>query len=123
MISAERAERFAKGWIAAWNAHDLEKILSHYAEEIEFSSPFVIRLFNEPSGTIRGKDRLEAYFAKGLSAYPDLKFELFQVLASIQSVVLYYRSVKNLFAAEVMLFNPEGKVLKVVAHYAEQKPM
>lgn len=123
MISNEQADQFANEWIAAWNAHNLKQILSHYADEIEFSSPFVIRLFNEPSGTIRGKDRLESYFAKGLAAYPDLKFELFHVLTSIQSVVLYYRSVKNLLAAEVMFLNPEGKVIRVVAHYAEQKPL
>lgn len=121
MISKDRAEQFAKEWIAAWNARDLEKILSHYADRIEFSSPFVVRLFNEPSGTLRGKERLRAYFEKGLAAYPDLAFELFHVLASIDSVVLYYRSVKNLSAAEVMFFNPEGKIVKAVAHYAEPK--
>lgn len=122
MISDAQARPFANEWIAAWNGHDLEKILAHYADEIEFSSPFVIRLFNEPSGTIRGKERLRDYFAKGLAAYPDLKFELFHVLTSIQSVVLYYRSVKNLLAAEVMFFNPEGKIIKVVAHYTEPNP-
>lgn len=122
MISEERAAQFANEWIAAWNEHDLEKILSHYADEIEFTSPFVVRLFNEPSGTLRGKDRLRAYFTKGLGAYPDLRFELFHILTSLQSVVLYYRSVKNLLAAELMFFNPEGKVVKVVAHYAEPEP-
>lgn len=119
MISAERARQFANEWIAAWNAHDLEKILSHYDDAIEFSSPFVVRLFNEPSGTIRGKEALAAYFGKGLAAYPDLKFELFHALAGIQSVTLFYRSVKNLLAAEVMFLNPEEKVVKVVAHYTE----
>ena len=119
MISAERAKQFANDWVAAWNAHDLKKILSHYADEIEFSSPFVVQLFNEPAGTLLGKERLEAYFARGLSAYPDLKFELLHVLPSIQSVVLSYRSVKNLLAAEVMFFDSMGKVIKVVAHYTE----
>lgn len=119
MISAARAGQFANEWIDAWNAHDLKKILSHYADEVEFSSPFVIQLFNEPSGSLRGKKELETYFAKGLAAYPDLKFELLHVLPSIQSVVLSYRSVKNLLAAEVMFFDSEGKVIKVVAHYTE----
>ncbi len=122
MISAEQGIEFADEWIAAWNAHDLEKILSHYADEIEFTSPFVVRLFNESSGTLRGKDRLRAYFAKGLAAYPDLRFELLHTLTSIQSVVLYYRSVKNLLAAEVMFFDPQEKVAQVVAHYTEPKP-
>lgn len=122
MISAGQAEQFAKEWIGAWNAHDLEKILSHYADRVEFSSPFAVRLLNEPSGTVYGKDRLRNYFAKGLAAYPDLKFELLHAFASIQSVVLTYRSVKNLLAAEVMFFDPEGTVIKVVAHYTEPQP-
>ncbi|MBI3802464.1 MAG: nuclear transport factor 2 family protein [Nitrospirae bacterium] len=121
MISEERAGKFANDWIAAWNKHDLNEILSHYADEIEFSSPFVIRLFGEPTGTLHGKEQLRSYFEKGLAAYPDLTFELQTTLSSINSVVLYYRSVKNLLAAEVMFFNSEGKVVKVVAHYAEPR--
>lgn len=26
---------FAHEWIAAWNAHDLERILAHYADDVE----------------------------------------------------------------------------------------
>ena len=32
------AERFANVWIAAWNSHDLERILAHYEDEFEMSS-------------------------------------------------------------------------------------
>ena len=33
MIPHEWAEQFAKEWISAWNAHDLERILSHFQEK------------------------------------------------------------------------------------------
>jgi hypothetical protein len=111
------AEAFAQKWIAAWNSHDLKAILSHYAEDVQFTSPFIVRLMNEPSGTIQGKDKLRPYFEKGLQAYPDLKFELMQVLEGVSSVTLYYKSVKGLMSAEVMFLNEKGLIQRVAAHY------
>ena len=37
------AERFAAEWVEAWNAHDLERVLSHYAEDFEMSSPYIVQ--------------------------------------------------------------------------------
>ena len=34
-MNQPEAEAFAQRWIAAWNRHQLEPILSDYAEEIE----------------------------------------------------------------------------------------
>jgi predicted HD phosphohydrolase len=31
------AERFAEDWVAAWNSHDLGRILEHYEEDFEMS--------------------------------------------------------------------------------------
>jgi ketosteroid isomerase-like protein len=39
MLEPSRAERFAADWIAAWNSHDLDVILSHYADDVVFHSP------------------------------------------------------------------------------------
>ncbi len=111
------AEAFAKEWVEAWNSRQLDAILSHYADKVQFTSPFIVKLMNEPSGTITGKDKLRPYFEKGLQAYPDLHFELIEVLEGVDSVILYYLSVKNLMAAEVMFFDEKGKISRVVAHY------
>ena len=113
------AEAFAKEWVEAWNSRHIDAILSHYADNIQFTSPFIVRLMNEPSGTITGKDKLKPYFEKGLAAYPDLHFQLIGVLEGVDSVTLYYKSVKNLMAAEVMFFDGEGKISRVVAHYGQ----
>ncbi len=119
MISPEKTARIAKDWIDAWNRHDLDSILSHYAEEVEFTSPFAVRLMGEPSGTIKGKDRLREYFDKGLKAYPDLKFELLKVFTGVGSLTIYYRSVKGMLAAEVMFPGSDGRIETVIVHYAE----
>ena len=63
-------EGFAKGWIKAWSQRDLEAVLSHYSEDVEFQSPLVIKLLGETSGTVRGKQNLREYFRKALKAFP-----------------------------------------------------
>jgi hypothetical protein len=117
-INEQEARQFAGEWVQAWNAHDLEQILAHYAEDVQFTSPFIVKLLGEQSGTIVGKDDLWVYFEKGLDAYPELRFELINVLVGIDSVTLYYRSVRSMLAAEVMRFDESGKVARATAHYS-----
>jgi len=112
-----RARELAQEWIEAWNAHDLDAILSHYGEDVVFSSPFVVKLTGDPSGTLCGKPALRDYFGRGLAAYPDLRFELLRVLNGVDSVTLYYRSVNGLYAAETMQVGEDGLVCRVWAHY------
>jgi ketosteroid isomerase-like protein len=35
-MDAQQTEGFAKGWIKAWNQRDLESVLSHYTEDVEY---------------------------------------------------------------------------------------
>jgi predicted ester cyclase len=112
-------DEFVRDWINAWNSREIEVILSHYAEDVEFTSPFVVRLLNQPDGTLHGLTDLRSYFLKGLETYPDLRFELIEVLEGVNSVTLYYHSVKNLMSAEVMVLDEKGKISKVLAHYSE----
>lgn len=107
----------AEKWLAAWNAHDLERIISHYAESVELHSPFVAKLMDHANGRLQGKAALRGYFARGLAAYPSLKFEFLRLYAGVQSCVLEYRSVNNLRAAESMEFDAAGKISRVQVHY------
>lgn len=59
MISPEQARHFASEWVSAWNSHDLDRILSHYSDDFSMTSPFIAGpLGGEPSGTLRGKDKV-----------------------------------------------------------------
>jgi ketosteroid isomerase-like protein len=118
MLDEKIALEISRNWIEAWNHHDLDEILSHYAEEIEFCSPFIVKLLNNASGKLQGKSALREYFAKGLTTYPDLKFEPIQVLMGVNSLVIYYQSVRNLQAAEYMIINDQGLITQVTAHYS-----
>jgi len=119
MLTAESATHVADEWFAAWNAHDLDAILAHYADDVEFVSPFVAVLNDDPSGVIHGKEALRAYFARALERFPDLRFEPLDVLVGVDSVTLYYVSVGRRLAAEVMTLDPDGLVVRVLAHYRE----
>ena len=117
VIDQHFAETFAKEWLEAWNSHDLERILEHYEDDFEMSSPAIVTIAGEPSGTLRGKAQVEAYWAKALQAAPSLHFDLVNVLAGVNSVTLYYRGHRGL-SAEVFHFGLCGKVSRAFAHYA-----
>jgi predicted ester cyclase len=115
-MTEDEAQSLAKHWIAAWNAHDLDAIMSHYDEAIELTSPVASRLL-AGDGKVVSKPSLRAYFQRGLDAYPNLHFELKDVLLGLQSVVLYYTNQNGTHSAEFMELSPNGKVKRVVAHY------
>lgn len=113
------ATSFASEWVNAWNAHDIERVLSHYKDDFEMSSPIIAQLLGEPSGTLKGKEAVGAYWRKALQAVPDLRFELISVLIGVRSVTLYYKGARDRLSAEVFDFNASGQVVRAVAHYAK----
>jgi hypothetical protein len=116
-MDSKFANHFAAEWIAAWNAHDLPRVLSHYTDDFEMSSPKIIQIAGEPSGRLVGKASVGAYWATALARFPDLHFELLAVLQGIDSVVLYYRRTGGQLAAEVFYFNSAGLVYRACANY------
>lgn len=117
-LTKEEAWKLANHWIAAWNAHDLDLILSHYEEEVVLTSPVAARLLGTPEGQVVGTTNLRAYFQRGLEAYPQLQFQLDDVLWGLNSVVLYYRNQNGTHTAEFMELSAGGKVARVTAHYS-----
>jgi ketosteroid isomerase-like protein len=117
MIDAEWAREFAKEWIEGWNSHDLDRIMSHYSDDFEMSSPLIIQLDLDASGTLKGKNAVRDYWQKGLARSPSLKFELIEVLTGVNSITLYYRRHTGNTAAEVLFFNEQRQVNKGAAHY------
>jgi ketosteroid isomerase-like protein len=117
-VTRDDIRLFAERWVGAWNAHDLEAIMSHYGDEVELVSPVAQELFGVPAGRVIGKDKLREYFSRGLKAFPELRFELKDVLVGVESVVLYYLNQKGTRTAELVGFSAEGKVTRVAAHYS-----
>jgi ketosteroid isomerase-like protein len=117
VVTKDEAWKLAEHWIAAWNAHDLELIMTHYEDAIELTSPVAAQLLGTPAGKVNGKANLRAYFQRGLEAYPELQFRLEDVFLGISSVVLLYTNQKGTRTAEFMELSAIGKVARVVANY------
>jgi predicted ester cyclase len=117
-MTKEEAWSLAKHWVAAWNAHDLDLIMTHYEDAVELTSPVAAQLLGTPDGRVIGKENLKAYFKGGLEAYPELRFQLEDVLWGLNSVVLYYINQRGTHAAEFMELSADGKVARVVANYS-----
>lgn len=117
MITEEQAGEFAAGWIASWNAHNIERIMSYYDEDVEYYSVFIVKLSGIETGMIKGKQTVREYLTKGLEAYPDLRFVLENVFVGVASITLKYQTVNNLIAVEVFELNDKGLVKRVQCHH------
>ncbi|HEX8237349.1 MAG TPA: nuclear transport factor 2 family protein [Abditibacteriaceae bacterium] len=119
MISESEAQEFALDWVEAWNSHDLNRVLSHYTDNFEMSSPFIVGFTGGSSGTLKGKAQVGAYWQSALQRIPDLHFEILEIFTGVSSITIYYRAVLEKLATEVFFFDESGKVYKAVAHYNE----
>ena len=117
-MTKDEAWKLADHWVAAWNARDLEEIMTHYEDAVELTSPTAAKLLGTSDGKVVGKANLRAYFQRGLEAYPELHFRLEDVLWGVNSVVLYYTNQKGRRTAEFMELSAAGKVARVVANYS-----
>jgi predicted ester cyclase len=117
VLTREDAWNLANHWVAAWNAHDLDLIMTHYEDAVELTSPVAVQLLGTSDGKVVGKANLRAYFRRGLEAYPELHFRLEDVLCGVNSVVLCYTNQKGTRTAEFMELSASGKVARVVANY------
>jgi ketosteroid isomerase-like protein len=111
-------QQLADEWIAAWNARDLEAVLRHYAEDVQFTTPVAAVVVPESGGVVRGVAALRAYWAAALPLVPDLHFDLVDVLATVDGVTIVYRNQRGQLVAETLLLRPDGLVWWAVASYS-----
>ncbi len=118
MITIQFAQKFAQEWVDAWNSHNLDRIVSLCADDIEVTSPFIGDLAQEPSGTLKGKEKIRAYWAKALERYPDLHMKLIEVLMGVDSITVYHHGVQGKRVADVLFFDGNHQVIRDIAHYS-----
>ncbi len=117
MLGQQQMEALAADWYEAWNAHDLDRILGHYSNDVVFVSPLIADIAGEESGRLRGKAALRDYFAKALERFSHLRFEPLMLATGLDSLVLTYVSVNGRRSCEAMVLGADGLVREVRAHY------
>jgi ketosteroid isomerase-like protein len=116
-IDSEWARNLATEWIAAWNSHDLERILSHYTDSFEMRSPLIAERDFSTTGTLHGKAAIRPYWSAGLAATLPIRFELLDVYTGINTVVIHYRSVGRRLVTEVLELNDSLRIVRGSACY------
>ncbi|SHM23310.1 nuclear transport factor 2 family protein [Bradyrhizobium lablabi] len=106
-----------RDWIAAWNSHDLERVLALYADDFEMTSDKIPALGFDASGTLRGKENVRAYWSKALSMIPNLHFELIDTYVSPDSVVVFYQNERGKKICEYLRLDAEGNIRQGSANH------
>ncbi|WP_123026943.1 nuclear transport factor 2 family protein [Mycolicibacterium stellerae] len=102
---------FAEEWVRAWNAHDVEAVLAHFHDDIEFTSPVAARVLPDSKGVVRGKDALRHYWTTALTMLSDLHFDVIGVYQGESTLVINYRNHRSELVNEVLTF--DGDLVRV----------
>jgi hypothetical protein len=109
---------FAKEWVEAFNEHDLERILSHYAEDVRLVSPLYLQFNDGRNDELNGIAELRHYFGTALQRYPELRFNLLEVAEGSRGpCIRYHTNLGDRIAIEAIELNPSGKAARVLCHY------
>lgn len=116
-MDAEDARTWAEQWVDDWNRHDVEAVLAHFADDVEFSSPLVVQVMGHADGIVRGREELRTYWTTALAARPDLRFELVDVHVGAGCLAVLYRNQAGRVATELEVFDDAGRVIRGWALY------
>lgn len=106
-MNTTQAEQFVDSWVRAWNAHDLDQVLSHFSKDVVFASPLAAQMLAGSDGVLRGKAALREYWQEGLRRIPDLRFEVSGVYLGVGVLVVNYRNQNGGLVNEVLIFDGE----------------
>ena len=95
---------FAQQWARDWNAHDIDALLTHFTDDVVFTSPVAVRMFGG-DGVTRGKEALRKYWSEGVRRIPDLHFEVLAIYVGISTLVINYRNQAGGVVSEVLTFD------------------
>ncbi|MGY4236141.1 ketosteroid isomerase-like protein [Bradyrhizobium sp. USDA 4449] len=104
-------------WVEAWNARDLERVLTLYDDAIVMTSDRIPGLGFDASGTVRGKESLRAYWSKALGLIPNLHFTLIDVYVSPDSLVVFYENERGKKICEYLRVNDAGLIVQGSANH------
>lgn len=91
-MTREEATAFAADWAAAWNARDVERVLSLFADDVIFVSPTALAVVG--TATVRGKAALRSYWTNAMSRIDSLRFTIDRVVwdAATRELAIIYVS-------------------------------
>lgn len=111
---SQQNEFIAQQWFAAFNAHDLEKLLSLYDDSAEHFSPKLKIRRPETNGLVTGKEALRDWWQDAFDRLPTLHYKTTSLTSNEQRVFMeYIRQVdgeEDMRVAEVLEI-VDGKII------------
>jgi limonene-1,2-epoxide hydrolase len=80
----------ARQWLAAFNAHDVPRLVALYADDARHTSPKIRVLHPETGGQLVGKAALTEWWASAIRRLPGLRYEPFAMTADDERVFIEY---------------------------------
>jgi hypothetical protein len=119
------AKEHIERWASAWNAKDLETVLSMFADNIEFYSPKIKVITPEfNSEKVNNKQDLKHYWSTALEKITSLHFTPKEYYIKENTLVLEYTATfdeENMFLSmEKFEFNGDNLIVKASAFYGSQ---
>ena len=113
-MSAEKNLSIAMLLFEAFNAHNLEKLVSLYDDEAQHFSPKLKIHHPETNGLVIGKEALRTWWKEAFDRLPSLHYKVTSLTSNSDRVFMeYIRTVENedtMLVAEVLEIK-EGKIM------------
>jgi hypothetical protein len=121
-LNETTSREFAREWIDAFNAHDLDRILVHYAADVQLISPFYLQFNEGRSDELNGIATLRHYFETALRLYPHLRFSLLGVAEGSRGpCIRYHTNIGDRIAMEAIELDASGKAGRILCHYEPEE--
>jgi SnoaL-like protein len=117
VIERVQAVAAAQEWLDAWNAHDPERVVAHFAGDVVVRSPLANTLRPGSDGVLHGKDAVLSYYRDGLAASSGLHFSLVEVCAGVDDITIVYRNQRDVLVTEALTLRNDGLVSEVRVSY------
>jgi len=112
------ASEHAQLWAAAWNAHDLDRIMSFYSDDVVFEVSTAVTRWQKPDGKLRGKCELRNHFERGLQLAPQLSFEIESVFHAPSGYAVLYRRDNGNRVVDCVTLDSNGLASHAIAYYS-----
>lgn len=89
-MSSHQNKQIALRWFDAFNAHDLDMLLSLYSDTAQHYSPKLKSRRPETNGLVSGKAALRDWWKDAFERLPDLQYTVVKLTADEEQVFMEY---------------------------------
>jgi hypothetical protein len=114
-ITRQDVDAYVAAWIDAWNGRDIEAVLAHFSDDVEFLSLTAAAVTG--NGVVKGKENLRGYWQAALKRMTTLVFTLDHAIwdedrAELAIVYERHADGKGVMVCEILEFDASGQVVR-----------